>query len=147
MQNKFSTCLLLSVFIFCPFAHSQSLSQSDFGPYQQFDLSQISAPVATSFDSPASNMQGAASSFSSGATGDQSHMSGPTIQAQQSIAGTAASLPQAYSGNVAQGSVNSGAVPSGQFNFGFPQIAPSSNLGLALPPTSTSSCDFNIVDQ
>lgn len=114
--------------------------------WEQFDVGAVNSAGLSS----AGNSQGGEDGSglgSSGATGEQSHNT--SIQQKRlnnSNSDTRLSLAQTYFGDIASRSVNPMPVSSGVFSFGFTGGAPSSARSMLLPPTSTSSCDFDIVD-
>ncbi|HEY9868179.1 MAG TPA: hypothetical protein V6D08_03145 [Candidatus Obscuribacterales bacterium] len=76
------------------------------------------------------------------------HQSGKTGKGAQSPTpgGGPPALPVTTTGDTANNSVLYRAIPSGQYSFGFGSGS-GGRAGRRLPPTSTSSVDFDIVDR
>jgi len=136
-------------------------TRAEFDRYQTNDLrnpafESQSADLNWGFDLGNSMGQSASSSISSnanssigssGAQGDMSHSSLPAQRNANITSSSPPTLNQTYNGNLANGSVNLAPVPSASFSFGFSQSAAAAgSAGGFLPPTATSSCDFNTVD-
>lgn len=150
VRIRFISALTMGLLLMHPaaaIADNQTNSTGTQLGWEQFDLATAdSADRAADTNSP--NAGGEGGPGSSGATGEQSHSSSSQgYHLRNAPAGAKPSFPQTFFGGVANGSVNLAPVSSGAFNFGFTGGgAPSSAKSIMLPPTSTSSCDFNIVD-